>query len=302
MSKNSFFNQFPLITYSNCSCVDITKRISLNNIVNNNHYIYYPYDLQGYERADSFSNRYYGDSYLSWVLYLTNNIYDPLRGWYLEMQDFNELVTLKYDSIQLAMQKTKFYRNNWVGMSNIFPNYYDALSPTLQEYWQPVFTGNRLTSYERINVDWSLNTNRIIKYSLANTSFITDEVVDIIWDINTSGQGQVLSVDTSSNSVFVQHVNGYYKESYDIPITGNSYIYGQESGVNSSFSTNSMGAFIETVIITENLTTEEEIYWIPVTYYDYENEKNEKSKTLRVLDSRYVPDVAQNLTDIMSNM
>ena len=40
-----FFDKFPLIKYNNCNCIDITKRVGLLNSVNNNHYIYYPYDL-----------------------------------------------------------------------------------------------------------------------------------------------------------------------------------------------------------------------------------------------------------------
>src|SRR5271157_5282210 len=138
MTDSKYFSKFPLMTYNGSNCINITERVGLLQTVNNNQYIYYPYDLQAYERADSFSNRYYGDPYLSWVLYLTNNIYDPLRGWYLQTQELNELVTLKYGSVQLATQKTKFYRNYWVGVYNILPNYYDALPSILQEYWQPI--------------------------------------------------------------------------------------------------------------------------------------------------------------------
>ena len=253
--------------------------------------------LQTYERADQFSNRYYGDPYLSWILYLTNNIYDPLRGWYLQLSELNELITLKYGSLQLATQKTKFYRNHWVGVPNILPSYYDALPPILKEYWQPVTTGYKITSYDRINIDWAVSTNRIIKYNVSNTSFISDEIVDIIWNGNAMGQGQLLSVNSSSNSIFVQHVNGYFQESAINIITANSYIYGQESSVNTSFSTNSSAVYIKSVVVAENLTPDEEIYWVPVTYYDYENENNEKNKTIRVLDNKYTSDVVENLTN-----
>ena len=286
MADSRYFNKFPLINYNGANCINITERVALLNSVDNNQYIYYPYDLQTYERADQFSNRYYGDPYLSWILYLTNNIYDPLRGWYLQLSELNDLVALKYGSLQLAIQKTKFYRNNWTGVSNILPSHYDALPPILQGYWQPVFTGYKITSYERMKIDWTINTNRIMKYNVANTSFISDEVVNIVWNGNTSGEGQVLSV-FPDNTIFVQHVNGFFQESFSVPITANSYIYGQESTVNSSFINNSLGAYIGSTIIAQNLSPEEEIYWVPVTYYDYENELNENNKTIRVLDSRY---------------
>jgi len=296
-----FFNKFPLINYNGCNCVNITERVGLIQSVNNNEYIYYPYDLQVYERADQFANRYYGDSYLSWIIYLTNGIYDPIRGWYLQLDDLNQLITQKYGSVQLATQKTKFYRNNWPGVPNIFPNYYDSLPPILQAYWQPVCTGYQITSYERTQIDWTLNTNMIIEYSLVNTSFIIDEIVDIVWNGNTMGQGQVLSINSSSNSIFVQHVNGYYQESFNVPITSNSYVYGQESNINTSFYANSVGGYTNSVIIATNLTPEEDIYWTPITYYEYENENNEANKTLRVLDSRYTTNVLTNFVQLMSN-
>ena len=139
-----------------------------------------------------------------------------------------------------------------------------------------------------------------MKYNVANTSFISDEVVNIVWNGNTSGEGQVLSV-FPDNTIFVQHVNGFFQESFSVPITANSYIYGQESTVNSSFINNSLGAYIGSTIIAQNLSPEEEIYWVPVTYYDYENELNENNKTIRVLDSRYTSDVVVNLTNLLSN-
>ena len=91
-------------------------------------------------------------------------------------------------------------------------NGYDALTPLLQAYWEPVTTGNRITSYQRRQIDWTINTNRIIAYSVANTSFIEDEIVNIFFNEGTTGQGQVLCVNSASNTVYVQHVNGYYTE------------------------------------------------------------------------------------------
>jgi len=71
--------------------------------------------------------------------------------------------------------------------------------------------------------------------------------------------------------------------------------------VNTTFSINSSSVYVESVVVAENLTPDEEIYWIPVTYYDYENENNEKNKTIRVLDNKYTSDVVVNLTTLMSN-
>ena len=83
MFPDKYFDKFPIITYSNNSVVDITKRVALLDRVSRNPYVFYPFDLSGQERADQLSNRYYEDSYKSWVFYLSNKIMDPYYEWYL---------------------------------------------------------------------------------------------------------------------------------------------------------------------------------------------------------------------------
>jgi len=282
-----------------------------------NSYIYYPYDIEGEERADQLANRYYGDSYESWILYLSNQIYDPLREWYQPQDVFNNLLVEKYGSLQAAIQKTKFYRNNWYNDEGISVSRYDALTPLLQEYYQPKAFGNRITSYGRRQTNWTLNTNRILAYAVDNPSFIEDEIVNIVFNSNNTGQGQVLSIDTSSNTVYVQHVNGVFittstyledegqnfiqTENADyIRVDGDSYLYGTESFTNTAFSTYSNGAFVQSRVVCENLDPSEDVYWAPVSYFDYESEKNEFNKTIRVMDARYAPFVANNLQGILS--
>jgi len=314
---NRYFTNFPLINYNGANCVNITERIALLQSVFMNAYLYYPYDLEGEERADQFANRYYGDSYESWILYLSNQIYDPLREWYFPVDVFNELLIEKYGSIQSSIQKTKFYRNNWENGDNITVSRYDALTPLLQEYYQAQTVGYRITGYQRRQVNWSLNTNRIIAYNVSNTSFIEDEIVNIVFNANNTGQGQVLSVDASSNTVFVQHVNGVYIEATSyiqnedrdyilnedsdyLLVDGDSYLYGTESNANALFNTYSNGSFIPSRIVAENLDPSEDVYWTPVSYYDYENELNEYNKTIRVLDTKYTSIVVKNLSEILS--
>jgi Base plate wedge protein 53 len=343
--SNKYFDKFPLISYSNTNVINLTARTSILKSVQKNPYIYYPYDLEGYERADQFANRYYGDSYESWIIYLSNMIIDPVRDWYLSMNDFNELVTEKYGSVGIAAQKTKFYRNNWENVESLMPNGYDALPPILQPYWEPITTGNKITSYKRRQVEWSLNTNRIVEYSLSNTNFIIDEVVNIFFDANHTGSGQVLSINASSNAIYVQHVSGYYQDNVitGVIISDNSYMYGQESMINATFQstltvTNDTfiyvggeidtetkasimtqgNSFIRTEdsilivhggvnvsftsakLIAENLAPDEDAYWGPVSYLDYENEKNEFNKTILVLDKRYAPTIVENLKELLS--
>ena len=271
MIKDKYFDKFPLITYSNNQAVDITKRVAVTQQSYLNPYIYYPYDIDEKERADNFTSRYYQDAYKSWLVYLSNKIIDPYYEWYLSQTEFEQFLINKYGSIVNAYDKTAFYRNNWDQTENISISYFDALPPSLLKYWEPVYGNNdKMLSFKRKEKNWILNTNKINSYTVNTNTFIKDEICNIIYDPYNSGTGQVLNV--SNNVLYIQHTTGTTLSNSTVLITSNSYIYGRESKVNTSFSTSNN--------IVTNVSPEEEVYWTPITYYTLENEKNQFNKTI----------------------
>lgn len=291
MPTDRYFDKFPTINYNNNKIVDITKRTAVLDRISRNPYIFYPYEIVENERADQLSNRYYKDSYKSWMIYLANKITDPYYEWYLSETEFAEFLVKKYGSLESAQEKIYFYRNDWPNSEPISVSRYDALTELLKAYWEPSYgaSGN-IISYTRQQKDWTINTNQIVKYDNAsNTSFIKNEVCDVYvnsLDPATKGRGQILSV--SDNTIFIQHTSGTVTTSNTL-LTG--YIYGQESKANSQFTL--------TTSIVKNLAPEEEIYWTSVTYFQYETEKNEFNKTVRLIDNRYSANVVINLKDLM---
>ena len=110
-----------------------------------------------------------------------------------------------------------------------------------------------------------------------------------MFDTNNTGSGQILS--TANSKIYVQHTSGVTLANNLVTITGSSHIYGQESKVNT--------AFTSSTNIIDNLLPEEEVYWSPMTYYDYEINKNEYNKTLKVLDKAYSKQVSNNLKEFL---
>lgn len=280
-----YFEKFPITNYSNTNVVDITKRSVLLNLVYDNPFAFYPYEISSNERADQLSFRYYDDPYQSWILYLSNKIVDPYYEWYLHDSEFNEYISSKYGSYENAVNKIKHYSNDWIGKENISVSYYDALTPNLKKYWNPVYgIQNIITSYERFQYDWIVNTNKIISYGVTTTSnFITDEICNITFN-GGSAKGQLLS--STNTAIYLHHVSGNYV------FSNVGYITGSESGSNVAFSSAS--------IINANITDEEAIYWKPISYFEYETQNNEYNKTLRIIDKAYKQKLSDNLKTVMN--
>jgi hypothetical protein len=163
------------------------------------------------------------------------------------------------------------------------------LPSVLQDYWSPNYDNNgNVISYVRKQQNWKVTTNKVYSYVVSNTSFIHDEICTINFDTNT-GQGQVLAFDPSTNTVILQHTSGVMTNTNSVI----KYIYGTESGVNTSI--------ISANLVANNISDIETIYWTPVTYYDDENAKNEFNKSIIVLDNRFVPTAVNNLKTLLSN-
>jgi hypothetical protein len=290
MSIDRYFDKFPIISYANNQVVDITKRVAMLEKVSRNPYAFYPYDIVGDERADQLSSRYYDDSYKSWLLYITNKITDPYYEWYLTEREFLEFLEKKYGSIYTSQQKIKFYRNDWESQESLDVSGYNALTEDMKKYWTPnYYNGNSILSYSRKQIDWCVNTNKIVSYAVANSSFITNENINIYLNGSSLGKGNV--VKTSNTHIYVQHVSGYYNESETLTIN-NGYIFGEESLVNT--------AVTDVSVLSSNITDDELVYWKPITYYDYEYEKNEFNRSIRIIDKDLAELSVNNLTELLA--
>lgn len=275
--------------------VDITKRSAVTQDAFKNPYFFYPYDIVEGERPDQFSDRYYNDQFMDWVLYLGNKTVDPYHGWYMNDRDFNNFLIKKYNtSVDVLRYKIAFYRNNWYEQEEkISVSQYSELSNTVHRYWQPFYTsGSSVAGYQRVNQDWVINTNSVRRYtanSSSFSSFIKGEVVDITFDISHKGVGQIIS--SNSSSMTLQNISGTSLANSTVMISESSCLRGRESYANSAFGT--------AINISDNLSLDEVIYWSPVTIYEAESEKNEAKKSINVLDSKYSMRISSELTRLM---
>jgi len=327
--SDKYFDKFPLISYSNNVVVNITERAKILNGVMANPYVFYPLDINNGLRPDQVAYNIYNDQFKSWIVYLSNDIIDPYYQWYLQNDDFNEYLKKKYNvgSIYTLQQKVAFYRNNWYNSDNISVAAFNALDTNAHIYWEPVYGNTNVPMYyQRVQQDWTINTNQLVQYTVNTTStFIKDEVVNISLYPGYLGKGQV--VTSNSTNITIQHTSGYIDMSLivadiqpnnskvflqsendstvlyadeanellvleDPQVSTSSYICGTESSSNTSI--------LSSKIIQTNIDPSVASYWSPVYVYDMENEKNEYNKSIRVLDPSYAPQISQELKKILA--
>jgi hypothetical protein len=283
----NYFNKFPNTIYNDKECVDITRRVSIGDNQTRKTNLFYSYDIENNLRIDQVAQYYYSDPTYDWLIMLQNGIIDPYYGWYLSEQDFDSYIIEKYGSYETSIKKIKYYQLDWAeGDEEITSSFYENNLPyENRKYFIPIYGVNtKVVSYERRKEDWIINTNKIIKLNVNNytngNTFTVGELVDIKSNLNnqtSNGTGEVIT--SNSSAVIIKNTSGY--------TTNNYYIVGETSNTSAIFSTANT--------IVENISNSEFVYWTAVTYYEYEKQKNEANKTIRLIDTNYSLQIAEDL-------
>jgi hypothetical protein len=292
MAEN-YFSKFPAVVYANTYAVDLTKRTVITAGVPTSPFVYYSYDISNGQRADEIADNYYNDQFMDWILYFSNGIIDPYYQWYMTNDKFNDYLALKYNTTIYNLQnKITYYRNNWYNGNRISVSDYNALPTNHHRYYQPIRNNDtgEILAYTRTPADWTINTNGLTGVTCSANTFTNNEVVYIHFDGSHIGRGQVSY--SNNTTLILQHVSGTLYTNASVSITGSSYVYGTESGTNT--------AFTATSSIANTIVTGEEIYWDPVTIYDYESDKNESRKSIKVIDSGVSGALSSKLTELMA--
>ena len=309
-----YFEKFPVIIYNGYRVRDISARAVTQINSTKNPFVYYPYELKHDERPDQIADREYGDDYLAWLIYLSNDIVDPYYGWFIKDAVFNDFIVQKYGSFEFASTRVKYWRNNWYESSDsISVAQYTSLPQisktgprgglmfdSARKYFEPITIGQTITSYTRKRADEALVTNRIISYEVTgNNSYKFDDIVNVglayhdgnTYSYSTDGRGQVKQANSSV--VVVQHVAGTVRE---VP---QNYVI-DFADANTGLSSESGNVHITAIHSLANTILEAEaIYWSPVTYLEDEMEKNLKNKTIRLMDPAFSGQAAEELRTVM---
>jgi len=114
---SEFFQHYPQISYDisgvkpikTKTAINIMVKAKLKNILKNDIINYFPYTIPESERPDITAFKVYGDVKFTWLIFLINDIHDPLFDWPLNTREFGNYIKNKYGTLQAAKNTVHHY-------------------------------------------------------------------------------------------------------------------------------------------------------------------------------------------------
>ena len=114
---SEFFQHYPQIDYNITgtapptfkTVINIMARAKLRNVIMNDIVQYFPYSIPEAERPDITAFNVYGDVKFTWLIFLINDIHDPIYDWPLATRDLGNFIKDKYGTINAAKNTVHHY-------------------------------------------------------------------------------------------------------------------------------------------------------------------------------------------------
>ena len=295
---SQFFDKFPLLLYdvtgkrlSNYELsTNIFFRIRIIREILGNISAYYEYLISDSDTPEILADKLYGNPEAHWLILMANDIVDPQYDWPLNYNNFNNYVIGKYGSA--ANAKTQIH-------------HYEKVV-TREEQLTGIVTETRFT------IDYDTKTNTIIKLSSANGNYTVGNTVYISSDntiTNATVTGTVLSWSNTTNEISIGNLvkSPSVTLLYQTLLESNSNV----SSIISSFIVPTvpydyyLGLPASQEVNTYNLengrTVVEIISRDAITSYDYENQENEKKRSIKIIKPEYYGQILREFEDLTSS-
>jgi hypothetical protein len=133
------FDKIDRVKYNGATLTNILRRTKpISNIINRID-VFYPYVIKEGERADTIAYDYYGDSSYTWLIYISNNIYDPYYQWPLTSSQLFDFLNQKYGDFYQTQIDIHHYFNDTYQYS-VSPTTFDNWTVEQRFEWYPVTT------------------------------------------------------------------------------------------------------------------------------------------------------------------
>jgi len=242
------------------------------------------YTIKDGETPEILAEQAYNDPELYWIITYANGIIDPQYDWPLDTRSFDKFIVGKYGS--LANAKTTIHHYEMVIERE------ESLSGTTTQY--------------RYEINYNTMTDSYLTLSPVSGDFTEGEAV-YIGDSLAEASFSANVVSWSNTNNFIQLANTLGSISLYNPLIGDN------SGANGTisvilFPTEPYDYYLSLAetqsVSTYNVggkTVVETIYRNSVTNYDYELEKNENKREIKIIKSEYLPQIKTEFEQLTNN-
>ena len=114
---SEFFQHYPQIGYDitgakptkTKTAINIMIRSKIKSTITDDVIAYFPYTIPEAERPDVTAFKIYGDIKYTWLIFLINDIQDPIFDWPLNSREFGKYIKNKYGSLATAKSTVHHY-------------------------------------------------------------------------------------------------------------------------------------------------------------------------------------------------
>ena len=114
---SEFFVHYPQISYDISgtkpvkvkTVINLMERPKIKNVILDDIIRYFPYSIKENQRPDHVSDEVYGDVKYTWLIFLINDITDPIYDWPLGTREFGTYIKSKYGTLLIAKSTIHHY-------------------------------------------------------------------------------------------------------------------------------------------------------------------------------------------------
>ena len=114
---SEFFQHYPQINYDisgvrpakTKKAINIMMRSKIKGTVSDDIINYFPYIIPEAERPDVTAFKVYGNVKYTWLIFLINDIHDPIFDWPLNIREFGAYIKDKYGTLAAAKDTVHHY-------------------------------------------------------------------------------------------------------------------------------------------------------------------------------------------------
>jgi len=276
-----YFKYFPVIEYENNQVVNILARVKLRDYLKKNTYIYQPYTLKDFDRPDTLADHYYGNFKYAWLIFYANDIYDPVKDWVLDNDNFYKYLNHKYQETSYATGK-QYSVDDKVQFNSLL---YGCIESYLADN---VISGVRFSDnqFKRLAGYWNTGTILPGQYGFFYSSYLPD-------------QGSYFQITTPTSTELT--VSGTLPLGADSVIVMDSSKWQLIGDLRPGYA---VAAQTIKEYRNENNLVVDSTYTgtkTPISYFDYEYDANEAKRNIKLIDSRYVPQILQEFKTLLSS-